>query len=31
MNFQNMAPPDIKMPESIQQASESFGNSITDM
>ena len=31
MNFQNMAPPDIKMPESIQQASESFGNSINDM
>jgi len=26
-----MAPPDIKMPESIQQASESFGNSINDM
>ena len=31
MNFQNVAPPDIKMPESVQQATESLGNSITDM
>jgi len=31
MNFQNMAPPDIKMPESVQQATESLGNSINDM
>ena len=31
MNFQNIAPPDIKMPESVQQATESLGNSITDM
>jgi len=31
MNFQNMAPPDLKMPESVQQATESLGNSINDM
>ena len=31
MNFQNVAPPDIKMPESVQQATESLGNSINDM
>jgi hypothetical protein len=31
MNIPNMAPPDIKMPESVQQATENLGNSINDM
>lgn len=31
MNIPNMAPPDIKMPESVQQATENLGNSINEI
>jgi len=31
MNIPNVSAPDIKMPESVQQATESLGNSINDM